>query len=53
MSCILHNVGGCDGKRGVNTLISADGREIILPGKTTVEVKAGVRMFKPVETTYM
>ena len=34
--------GGCDGKRGVNTLVSADGKENILPGKTSVEVKPGV-----------
>ena len=52
MSCLLRTyVGGCDAKRGVNTLISADGRETILPGKTTVEVKAGVRIFKPAGTT--
>lgn len=34
--------GGCDGRKGVNTLVSQDGEEKALPGKTTVEVKPGV-----------
>ena len=34
--------GGNDGKKGVNTMISSDGKETVLPGKATVDVKAGV-----------
>ena len=34
--------GGCDGKKGVNTLVTKDGEKKTLPGKTTVKMKAGV-----------
>ncbi len=39
---VILYVGGGDGKRGVNTLVSADGKETVLPGKTTADMKAGV-----------
>ena len=45
-------LGGCDGRKGVNTLVSVDGKETILPGKTSVEAKAGVRFLTNTLGTY-